>query len=66
MMQELHYLLAGSPKLLSLEACIEEVFDTGKILNSLFMIFVVIECVLENNFKTIHKEKDWTKNTLFK
>jgi hypothetical protein len=64
--QELHSLLADSPKLLSLEAYIEEDFDTGKILNSLFMIFIVIECVLENNLKTIHKEKDWPKNTVYK
>jgi hypothetical protein len=31
----------------------ENVFDTGKILNSLLLAFVVIEWVLEKNFEII-------------
>jgi hypothetical protein len=64
-MQEHCSFLAGSPKLLSLEICwkclltqeqssiFENVFDTGKILNSLLLAFVVLEWVLEKNFKVI-------------
>jgi hypothetical protein len=41
--------------------CVEVVFDTGKILSSLFMIFVICEWIIEKNFKTIYKEKDWQR-----
>jgi hypothetical protein len=53
MMKGLCNLLDGSP--LGMD---QVGFDTGKILNSLFVLFMVLECIEEKNFKTIYEVKE--------